>query len=835
MLSSLKMPKFLEKPRFWLFLVVLLVVFAIMYLVFIFNKKEGYTNYALAAGPEGQKDLREMGLDDADMAALQYVQDKDNPLTPLIENCESVRRWDCTQLDNPDFSANCGICSADGVDSKGKKYKGAVGLYVDPGIISTAVNEYKKSGTIPNIRPSVGSCDGQFLVVRPHCDTQQDRDYCSKVRKMTPEVVTRCGKCVDAETPTFVYMGKRGGESSGYGLIPGTGTFPYKHKVRLRILTNGNNECTLYIRDPINTGAINPQTNQPYENIYPAKNGSFYDFDLDNVVENQKFELVVKWPEYYDYDYSYEENNRISSLVTPIRAPLLNAYYGTLGDAENNGDDVIDVASNIKGKNRTCENVTIKVSNDLLGNMPDPAPNKPKQLRLIYGDGEQSVTAYGLLGNETTVSTAADGGKAYKKLCPVGITKAQAQEKVCTMDEFDKKINGRTYAGGSRTNMHRANLYWGSTGNVCVKDAPRPPRGITGIWESIGYAPRRIPLEKTVTTINGLLVSKAGPPSLGTMLKNAFNFNNKITESLFIPNHANWFWPEDDPDRGGVPQIAVFSIYVPATLRDTTKLSDTPICSSGPIITNMKNETSPCDSLPNGEKQKPGTYTGTCLKSVYLANGCNKEGKSYPNTDLKAMMLSGNGKFDLATIMKNVSDKFNMAKKGIAPDGKAISKEDRHFAVFDCFGKLPGDVCNPFNEDTPPMPMTAECLDFLWKNKGKKVPSVGSSTYAVGNVAPPTSQGSFAPLSTASAKIFGAGVALGAASIPPPLANDILIQSQTAAEALAKKADQYANANQPKAAQFSADAATTLWQTARQAAIVVGQQPPRPPQKEEEQ
>lgn len=815
-MQGLKLPKIFEKPTFWLMILAVLVVFAVIYLAFTSYSKKPVEHfqdsYSVQPGEKGYNDLLDTGLDDQGINSLKYVREEDNPLLATIKMCEDVQGWKCDKLDDGAFAAACGICSGDGINSKGKPHSG--GMYVDPTILSDALTQFKEKGVTPKLKPSVGVCNGQFLVTRPYCDVQRDRDYCSKVRRMTPQVAERCGQCIDAETPTFVYMGKRGGAGTGYSLIAETGTKPYKHKARLRVLTNGNSECTCYLRDPVFAGDIDADTNFPREKIYYAKPGTNYDFEVE-VYEGQVLELVVKWPEFYDSPYSNDEQNRIQTLMFPKRAPLVNAYYGTVMDSENNGTDVVDVQSNIKGANRDCGAPTVRVSNDVLGNIPDPAPKKPKQLRLLYSDGEDTIVSYGLFGNNTTVSTLDESqAKAYKRMCPPKLTREQAEEKVCTMDINERKINNRTYTGATKKPNWRKYKYWGSTGaTTCDVFAPRPIRGITGIWESMGYAPRRVPLEKTIVSINGDKVEpKVGPPKLGTMLDNVFKYPSSVTENMNIPNHSHWFWPENDPDRGGVPQIVVFTIVIPGTFRDTTKLADTPICSSGIIITQPKNIVNPCDvPMADGVLQGPGKYTGKCLKSLFIANGCDKTGRDYPSNDVKLRTLAGD--LEAKDIAKKVANMAEISKNGRDLDGKTVDPTARLAATMSCQGKLPGDPCNPYNEKDPPLPMSAECLDMIWMGKGKYNPYKKDPKNPG---APPTRTGTFSPLTNATPTIWAAGLANGLVSqVPASLATETANIASEAASLASKKAIDFAAAKQAKAADFEAQASLKAWEASK--------------------
>ena len=656
-MRSLKMPKILEKPNFWLYLIGAIVVVAVIYfLISRFQAKEKFDDYALPAGDEGKKALAEMGLSDDSINTLNTVpatmSQENNPLKPLIRACESVKSWDCTKLIDPEFSTNCGICTSGGLDSMGNTHVG--GLYIDPATRRDAVTQFNTDGTIPTLKPTIGKCEGQFLLVRPHCDVQKDRDFCANATKMTPDVLKRCGQCADEPSPTFVYMGRRGNAASNYALIQNSGTAPYKFNIRLRVLVAQSTDCTIYLRDPIDPDVIDPVTKQPKEKRYVgafAQNSNQYICDISGVTENQPFELVVKYPEYKDYIFTNEEKERNNNLVNPKRAPLTRATYGPITSNFLEDDPrAADVTSYIANRFRNaadCGNPVINISNDSAGG--DPTQGIRKQMRLAYSkDGSTYAYAFGLEGGSTSIMRDGDYGENYAQLCPPIKTQQEADELVCTTDAYKNRIPSHSYIAADGTVAQKMTKYWGVTGtSVCISTAGRPQRGITGIWESLGRAPRRVLLEKSVALINGALVPATGPPQLGTMITNVFGMNNVYTAAQNIPNQAHWFWPKTDPDRGGVPQICVFKLVIPATLRDTTKLEDTNICPSGPIVTSIEAadrlRINPCDKLISGQAQGPGTYTDSCIKSIFLANGCKRDGAAYPGTPQTKANLAGDG------------------------------------------------------------------------------------------------------------------------------------------------------------------------------------------------
>ena len=686
--------------------------------------------YVLPSGSVGQQALVSLGISNSDvqtLTKLPIVSKDNNPIKVLVNQCESVTSWDCTALDNPDFAANCGLCTSKGKNSMGKSHIG--GMYVDPDVLEEMKNKYSKTGSYPKINPTIGKCEGEFIYGRPFCDTQKDRKECAEAKSFTsPGAKEKCGMCVESQEPTFVYMGKRGDADTKYALIPDTGAAPYKFKTRLRVVISNTKDCTIYLRNPLNPNVIDPITNMPKEIKYPgalATGSNVYLVDLSGVTENQPFDLVVKWPEYLDAPYTAEDTKRIAGHVNPVRAPLARATYGPwTGDFLVDDERAVDVSSYLKNRFKTvadCAEPIIKVSNDGAGG--DPTPGIVKQLRLSYSfDGHIFAYAFGKEGDDTKVEDQGEEGQIYRRLCPPSIDQKTAEQKVCTTDAFGNPIKKNSYTGDTQTIIKRQFKFWGSTGTTtCVKDAVRPQRGISGMWESLGRAPRIVLLEKSVVKINNVTVPVNGLPNFGTMISNVFRLDNKITSAMNIPNHAKWFWPEADEDGGGVHQVVVFSIVVPATMRDTSLIADTHKCSGGPIITTpeaaKRMRVDPCDHLVNGKLQKPGSYSDACVKNIFLANGCTRKGKAYPDTLPKKAKLAGAG-MDVKAVTSVVKDIYLTATTGSDITGTKASGSQKANAVDNCFGNYVADPCNTSVKDFGPQ--SIDCLDYLWRNEGRK-------------------------------------------------------------------------------------------------------------------
>jgi hypothetical protein len=108
-----------------------------------------------------------------------YLSPPDNTeLMKKILKCESVTDWNCEAFNDPEFLKYCGICTTNGENHNGKAHKG--GLYIDPYLKDKMTKDAAANKKPVVYIPSAGTCKGEFLIGRPYCDTQKDRDDCSR-------------------------------------------------------------------------------------------------------------------------------------------------------------------------------------------------------------------------------------------------------------------------------------------------------------------------------------------------------------------------------------------------------------------------------------------------------------------------------------------------------------------------------------------------------------------------------------------------------------------------------------------------------------------------------
>jgi hypothetical protein len=731
-----------------------------------------------------------------------------NLIMARVKKCESYTSWNCGAFEDPEFDKYCGICTSNGQNHIGKPHVG--GLYIDSDSKTRTKKMADEAGTKPEYAPTVGICKGEFITSRPHCDIQKDRDDCSKAQSFEDQhVKAKCALCVQSpDENKFVYIGGRAGKEANYALKPAK---PVEFKVRLRFgvadATSAKIVVTRNADQKVYKGAFIQGTN-------------VYIVDIDKAYENEKYNILITYPEYRPYNWTTENITRIDSLANPKRAKLVRAAYGPfIGDHTKDDPRAVDVSKYIKEKFniQDCSKTEVVASNDGLGG--DPTYGIYKQLRLVYSDN----------GSDFVYAFTGEGGKSkpvvdakFEQLCPVGMSVKDAEKIVCETN-LDSSLNGNIYTDGKNDNyrlddasqatgtapnkviFYSACDYGGkatelaygdynfarliaagyqndtlqslkvpdgitvtlwehdigggrplivskdtpclkafnymntvsscqmsssSTGAKCIQQIPKRTRGIVGVWESLGHAPRVVPINHSLVSINGFDVGENGPPTLGTVQGSKY-FKTDVPPSKLpnIPNYLFWFW-----EKNRQSSMCDFTVVVPATLRDTSVLEDTIICPTGPLASTpeaaKRLQAGACEKLgPGGVPQGPGTYSLECVKSLYLASGCTNEGKTYPSNAEKARAITQDSSTgtenDADTFSYALAEMYTIATTAFNFAGLRVEDDTHAKALDDCFGKVVGDPCDtPFKATGP---HTVKCLNYLYKNAGKNNPEIGQT------------------------------------------------------------------------------------------------------------
>jgi len=694
-----------------------------------FSDTQGLISSIVPNGKRGDKMLKDVlggpsyeGKSSSDsMASLTNLNELEYRTAPeqsellgKIKMCEAVASWDCTALSNPDFARNCGICTNDGEDHTGAKHIG--GLYIDPKMKEDERVAAEKERRKPNYKPLFGVCKGKFLVNRPTCDIEKDRDECSKAVDFNNQnAVQKCGLCV--ANNKMVYIGNRGGIETNYSLV--AKPVPFKTGLKIAVTDTANVTVGVYKRvingnhwdgwyytfDLIPGGGFIPNTNVYYIIIDGYENDELY--------------IRVQYPDFAPVIWTDTDKNKIESLVNPKRAPLVRAMYGpNIGDYQKDDPRAKDVTEYLKSKfnMNDCKNTAVSITNDGLGG--DPTPGYGKQLRLVYGsNGTDFAYAY---GTEYGTSQPVNDDK-FNDLCPTGIPVTDAKKQVCETDNDGKTIKGRIYTQGNNGS------YYGAGNAECVNKIDNIPRGITGVWESLGRVSRTVPLDISVTEVNEAPVSSLGPEKLGTVMGSK-EFKNKVPLSAVpgIPKYLFWFWSKDH----FAPYVQ-FKVVIPSTMRDPTLEEDISLCPIGPIASTSEAVTrlnaGSCSQLVNGQPQGPGNYSDKCIQQLFLGSGCTVKGTGYPSDSQKKTKYTTNGttgdNLETDDIKNNLDDLYKIATTGTNSNNDTMAEKTVEKAALECLGEIRIDPCASSTSATGPH--TAQCLDYLFRSAGANNKNIG--------------------------------------------------------------------------------------------------------------
>jgi hypothetical protein len=647
-------------------------------------------------------------------------------LLQRIKMCERVSDWDCTKLTDANFAQYCGICSENGQDHLGAKHIG--GLYIDPQDRANTLSSAQSNGTEPLYQPTFGSCGGKFMLDRPMCNLEKDRDDCKNASSLSDATTaSKCGFC--ASTNNFVYVGSRGDKSTNYALSGN----PVKHTVRLKLGISDPANAVITITRVADGSKIVGAYSRAAPNVYMV--------DIPNTFENEQFSIKVKYPDWQDYQFTSDDKDRIKRLSAPPTAPLVRAAYGpNIDDYTADDPTSKDVTSYVQSKFKVmdCSNTSVMASNDALGG--DPAPGMSKQLRMIYSnDGTNFAYAYATEGRVT--KPIIDDN--YRALCPVAISVEDATKQVCEV------VPGGTTTPTGRAYTTQFGQYYGATGNSqCLSPAPKIPRGIVGTWDSTQNTSRTVSLDVSVLELNGLATKVDALPKYGTIAgSKQFSASAPAKKLNTLPPYLFWFWGTDSTATS-----CTLLVSVPAMLRDPTVRDDLKLCPSGPMSTTPEGskrlQAGVCEKFVNGKPQEPGTYSDDCVRSLFIDGGCTAGGDAYPRSakQLDAVRKDARGNYlDADGIVAKVKNEiYNPASSGLNDIGQQLDIDTYAKTNKDCFGVFISNVCDtPFKETGP---LTPACLDYLFKNAGKDNPTVGSTYPNVYNRSSGTDRTAWTPI-----------------------------------------------------------------------------------------
>lgn len=126
-----------------------------------------------------------------------------------IDFCESQTTINCGLLSSDPRMAECGFCHRDGVNSKGKPYRG--GLFISSDDQIRANEAANANGGRAIYKPTVGSCDPNNFTLMPETCLRRERQLQCQTAG-APSSSNECGQCFGqpaANATGLLYMGQK--------------------------------------------------------------------------------------------------------------------------------------------------------------------------------------------------------------------------------------------------------------------------------------------------------------------------------------------------------------------------------------------------------------------------------------------------------------------------------------------------------------------------------------------------------------------------------------------------------------------------------------------------
>lgn len=194
------------------------------------------------------------------------------------------------------------------------------------------------------------------------------------------------------------------------------------------------------------------------------------------------------------------------------------------------------------------------------------------------------------------------------------------------------------------------------------------------------------------------------------------------------------------------------SATVPFSFVDTTS-EEASLCNTGPYATLASSASQdPCYIRGTG----PGNYNLECLQNLWISNGCTQSGR-YPTSqggpEALALMLKLDGTFRTSNDIANfIYNKAVITSTGQDINGRPVNSDnERNDASLFCTGESIPTPCEGANKANGPL--SVDCLNYLWQNRGVNTPSIGATYTGYGTSADRTSNplycqatGTYAPV-----------------------------------------------------------------------------------------
>jgi hypothetical protein len=158
---------------------------------------------------------------------------------------------------------------------------------------------------------------------------------------------------------------------------------------------------------------------------------------------------------------------------------------------------------------------------------------------------------------------------------------------------------------------------------------------------------------------------------------------------------------------------------------------DAGTCENGPIISKKSGADYLQSDVCYGKGNKPGSYSLDCLQQMFVSMGGTTEGKGYPSDAQKAnaIMFQNGRPLEMNEIANYLYDMNVRASTGKDSQGKSLSIQEWSDASVFITGQTISSPCDTPMKDTGPL--SQECLEYLYYNKGATNSRVGP-TYTIG-------------------------------------------------------------------------------------------------------
>jgi hypothetical protein len=159
-------------------------------------------------------------------------------------------------------------------------------------------------------------------------------------------------------------------------------------------------------------------------------------------------------------------------------------------------------------------------------------------------------------------------------------------------------------------------------------------------------------------------------------------------------------------------------LFNPFTFIEPYETAEAAVCSASPYITKSSSaeflNSGPCYKKGSG----PGNYSLECLQNTFINAGCDTNGTAYPNSNQKAqeLMNKGGSQLNIAQIAGNIYDISNEAYSGFRRNGEKMTIPQWNEVSMWCLGKPITSPCD--SDDKANGPLSADCLDYIYHNKG---------------------------------------------------------------------------------------------------------------------